>query len=196
MHISQILHFCGCCFCLPFFFSLLQICICVCICTYIYVQIGLHVWPQVYLCIHLFVWKHASIRACKESVLVRININIAVYYLIVSCSLLVCNRCRWYCCVCVCVCVCGLATSPLRNPVQNLNPVLQFCLWNLPTVSVWSFDCLLSIQTTSLCLRHENLPHSSHKNKNFWRTSFFFYRPETMELIAIWCTLLTILTFF
>ena len=48
-----------------------------------------------------------------------------------------------------------------------------------------NFYCLLSIQTTSFYLRHKNLPHSSHKEKHFWRTSFFFHRPKTMEFIAI-----------
>ena len=74
--------------------------------------------------------------------------------------------------------------------------MLQFFLWNLPTLSLWTFDCLLSIHTTSHYLRHENLLHSSHKNKDFWRMSIFFHRPKTMELIGIWCPPLTILTFF
>ena len=34
------------------------------------------------------------------------------------------------------------------------------------------------------------------KNKNVWRTSLFFHRPETVELIAVWCPSLTILIFF
>ena len=67
----------------------------------------------------------------------------------------------------------SLAVSLFKNPVQNLNRVLQFFLENLPTLSFWTFDCLLSIQTTSLYLRHENLLLSSHKTKTFGEWAFF-----------------------
>ena len=43
--------------------------------------------------------------------------------------------------------------------------MLQFFLWNLPTLSVWTLECLLSIQTTLLYIRHENFPYSFHKQE-------------------------------
>ena len=35
-------------------------------------------------------------------------------------------------------------------------------------------------------------PHTFHKNKNLWTTSFFFHGPDTVELIIIWCSSLSI----
>ena len=61
----------------------------------------------------------------------------------------------------------------------NLNPVLQFFLWNLPTLSVWTFYCLLSIQTISLYLRNKKpfrIPLT--ETKTFGERAFSFTRPK------------------
>ena len=49
----------------------------------------------------------------------------------------------------------------------KISPLSQFFHWNLPSLSIWTFDSLLSIQTTLLHLGYENLQHSLKKKKSF-----------------------------
>ena len=74
--------------------------------------------------------------------------------------------------------------------------MLQFFHWKLPSLSFWTPDCLPSIQTTLLHFWHQNLPRTFHKNKDLWTTSLFFHGPDTVELITIWCSSLSINIFF
>ena len=98
---------------------------------------------------------------------------------------------------------------------EHIKPVLQKLHW-LPAVSriqhkvatqcynsftesypvYLSNSCLPSIQTTSLHFWHQNLPHTFHKNKDLWTTSFFFHGPDTVELVTVWCLSLSINIFF
>ena len=66
-----------------------------------------------------------------------------------------------------------------------------------PSVCVCiSLSLGLSIETTSLHFWHQNLPHTFHKNKYLWTTSFFFHGPDTVELVTVWCSSLSINIFF
>ena len=38
----------------------------------------------------------------------------------------------------------------------------------------------------SLHFWHKNRPHTFHKNKNIWTTSFFFHGPDTKSVSAFW----------
>ena len=64
------------------------------------------------------------------------------------------------------------------------------------TKSIFLNSYLPSIQTTSLHFWHKNLPHNFHNNKKLWTTSFFFHGPDTVELITVWCSSLSINSFF
>ena len=60
---------------------------------------------------------------------------------------------------------------PVHSRIQYKIPTLCYSSFSETyPLLVWTFDCLLSIQTTSFYPRHKNLLHSSHKNKNIWRT--------------------------
>ena len=48
------------------------------------------------------------------------------------------------------------------------------------------------LQTTSLHFWHQNLPHTFHKNKDLWTTSFFFHGPDRVELVTVWCSSLSV----
>ena len=61
----------------------------------------------------------------------------------------------------------SVATNGLRNPVQ-------LCHWKLPSISLWTLDCLISIQTTLLHFWHKIPLHTIHKNKKLWTISCCF----------------------
>ena len=76
---------------------------------------------------------------------------------------------------------------PVESRIQYKISTLcyNFCFETYSPYLSELLTVLLSIQTTSLYPRHENLLCSSHKNKNVWRMSLFFYRPDTIELVEL-----------
>ena len=62
----------------------------------------------------------------------------------------------------------ALATSNTVHSIQNFNYLLQFHLWNSPSISVRSPSMLYSSKTITICIQHTNLCHPSCKHKNIW----------------------------
>ena len=61
-----------------------------------------------------------------------------------------------------------LATSNTSQSTQNFSYLLQFHLWNSPSVSVRSPSTLYSNKTITICIWHTNLCHPPCKHKNNW----------------------------
>ena len=64
------------------------------------------------------------------------------------------------------------------------NYLLQFHLWNSPSVSVWSCSTLYSRKTITICIWHTNLCHPPRKHKNIWWKIFFLCWPICLEQFA------------
>ena len=78
----------------------------------------------------------------------------------------------------------ALATSNTSHSIHNFNYLLQFHLWNSPSVSVRSPSTLYSSKTITICIWHTNLCHPPCKHKNIWWKVFFLFWPICLEQFA------------
>ena len=82
------------------------------------------------------------------------------------------------------LCIGYQCTSNTLHSIQNFNYLLQFHLWNSPSVSVWSPSTLYSIKTITICIWHTNLCHPPCKHENIWWKIFFLCWPICLEQFA------------
>ena len=71
-----------------------------------------------------------------------------------------------------------------QNSIQNFNYLLQFNLWNSPSLSVRSLSTLYSSKTITICIWCTSLCHPPCKHKNIWWKIFFFCWPICLEQFA------------
>ena len=75
-------------------------------------------------------------------------------------------------------------TKSVWHSIQNFNYLLQFHLWNSPSVSVRSPSTLYSSKTITICIWHTHLCHPPCKHKNIWWKIFFLCWPICLEQFA------------
>ena len=89
----------------------------------------------------------------------------------------------------------SLVTSPLKDWLQNFNPVLQHfqqlfsCLYRSASIRLHPF------QIPSFTLGHTHRPYFFRQNYVIWSKSIFLHRPNSVEFTALWTATLWIFCF-